>query len=428
MDSGPHSWNNAKNGRFLKDARRPEFALRAIIAVLDSFGIGATPDAARFGDTGANTFGHIAQACVQGRGDNDRRRGPLRVPNLLSLGLGLAAAETDANLPAMQNGSPTGRYGAAREISRGKDTPSGHWEMMGLPVDYDWGYFSQTVPTFPRELTHALIREAELPGILGNCHASGTAIIEQHGEEHIRSGKPICYTSADSVFQIAAHETHFGLERLYDVCKTARRLVDTYNVGRVIARPFVGEQRGAFRRTYNRHDYAMPPHATTLLDIAKDQGRAVIGIGKISDIFAGRGITESIKTKGNNDTFARMIACAENAPDGSITFANFVDFDQSYGHRRDVAGYAGALEDFDAQIPALRAVLKPGDLVVFSADHGCDPTMPGSDHTREYIPVLAFGPGLAPGPLGKRDSFADIGQSIAGHLGLPPLAHGASFL
>ena len=402
--------------------------MRALIGVLDSFGIGAAPDAARFGDAGANTFGHIAQACAAGRGDSTRRTGPLRVPNLLALGLGLAASQTDPRMPVMRNGPATGRYGAASELSKGKDTPSGHWEMMGLPVDYDWGYFPATIPSFPKALTDAFIRESGVPGILGDCHASGTVIIEQHGEEHIRTGKPICYTSADSVFQIAAHETHFGLERLYEVCRIARRLADGYNVGRVIARPFVGEKRGEFQRTYNRHDYAMPPRQDTLLDIAKSHGREVIGIGKISDIFAGRGLTQSIHTEGNADTFARLIDCAASAPDGSITFANFVDFDQSYGHRRDVAGYAGALEDFDARIPALQAALRPGDLVVFSADHGCDPTMPGSDHTREYIPVIAFGPSIAPGPVGKRGSFADIGQSIAAHLGLPKLAHGASFL
>jgi phosphopentomutase len=402
--------------------------LRAIIAVLDSFGIGATPDASRFGDEGANTFGHIARACARGEADNAGRRGPLRLPHLLSLGLGLAARQADPAIPEMPAGPVTGRYGAALERSRGKDTPSGHWEMMGLPVDHDWGYFPDTVPTFPKALTDALVAQAGLPGILGDCHASGTVIIDELGEEHIRTGKPICYTSADSVFQIAAHESHFGLERLYEISQLARRLVNPYNVGRVIARPFVGEKRGAFKRTYNRHDYAMPPQGPTLLDIARDADRQVIGIGKISDIFAGRGLTQSLKTEGNDDTFARMIACAKEAPEGSITFANFVDFDQSYGHRRDVAGYAGALEAFDARIPALRAALRPGDLVVFSADHGCDPTMPGSDHTREYIPVIAFGPGIAPGPVGRRESFADIGQSVAAHLGLPRLAHGTSFL
>lgn len=402
--------------------------MRAIIGVLDSFGIGAAPDAARFGDAGANTFGHIAQACAEGRCDNDKRKGPLNLPNLMALGLGLAAREADPRVPAMAHGAITGRYGAAAELSLGKDTPSGHWEMMGLPVDYNWGYFPETIPTFPEKLIADFIARTGVPGILGNCRASGTTVIDALGEEHVRTGKPIVYTSADSVFQIAAHEAHFGLERLYEISHIARELVDAYNVGRVIARPFVGENRATFKRTYNRHDYAMPPRAATLLDVAKDHGRAVIGIGKISDIFAGSGITQSIKTEGNDDTFDRMLECAGSAPEGSITFANFVDFDQSFGHRRDIPGYAKALEDFDTRIPSLRAALKPGDLVVFSADHGCDPTMPGSDHTREYIPVIAFGPGIAPGPVGKRGSFADIGQSIAGHLGLPKLAHGTSFL
>jgi phosphopentomutase len=402
--------------------------LRAIIAVLDSFGIGSAPDAERFGDAGANTFGHIADACAGGMADGGGRSGPLAIPNLLSLGLGLAANEVDRHVPAMTDGTPAGRYGACAELSRGKDTPSGHWEMMGLPVEHDWGYFPQTVPTFPKPLTDTLIARGRLPGILGDCHASGTEIIERFGMEHIRTGKPICYTSADSVFQIAAHESRFGLSRLYDLCHIARELVDAYDVERVIARPFIGEAPGRFRRTYNRHDYAMPPGKPTLLDIASADGREVTGIGKISDIFAGRGITRSILTAGNGETFDRLIECARTMPDGSITFANFVDFDQSYGHRRDVAGYAAALEAFDTRIPALKAALRPGDLAVLSADHGCDPTWKGTDHTREYVPVLAFGPGIGAGPLGKRGSFADIGQSIAGHLGLGPLAAGVSFL
>lgn len=402
--------------------------MRAIIGVLDSFGLGATPDAELFGDVGANTFGHIAAACARGEGDSADRSGPLQLPNLLALGLGLAAMEADPTVPFMPHAQITALYGCAQEQSRGKDTPSGHWEMMGVPVDYDWGYFPTTVPTFPKDLTDAFVKEASLPGILANCHASGTVVVDHFGEEHIRTGKPICYTSADSVFQIAAHEKHFGLERLYKISEIARRLVDPYNIGRVIARPFVGERVGEFKRTYNRHDYAMPPRSPTLLDIAKAHGRQVIGIGKIYDIFAGCGVTKSIKTEGNADTFARMIECAKTAPDGSITFANFVDFDQSFGHRRDISGYAKALEDFDAQIPFLRESLKEGDLIIFSADHGCDPTMPGSDHTREYVPVIAFGPNIGAGPLGKRDTFADIGQSIAHHLGLPRLNRGVSFL
>jgi len=246
--------------------------------------------------------------------------------------------------------------------------------------------------------------------------------------EHIKTGKPICYTSADSVFQIAAHESHFGLERLYEVCHIARRLVDQYNVGRVIARPFVGERPGEFKRTANRHDYATPPHRPTLLDVAKAAGREVIGIGKIHDIFAGSGITKSVKADGNMKLFDAMLDGAKSAPDGAIVFANFVDFDTNFGHRRNVPGYAGALEDFDARIPELQAILQPGDIAVFSADHGCDPTWEGTDHTREHVPILACGPGIAPRSIGIRKTFADIGQSLAKHLGLAPLPAGTSFL
>lgn len=396
--------------------------MRAIIAVLDSFGIGSTPDSASFGDKGANTFGHIAEICAKSP------RGPMNIPNLLSLGLGRAAHQADGRVPELVNGAATGRYGSARELSKGKDTPSGHWEMMGLPVEADWGYFPKTIPTFPAELTAAVIREGKLPGILGDCHASGTEIIERLGAEHIKTGKPICYTSGDSVYQIAAHETHFGLERLYELCHIVRKLVDPYLIGRVIARPFVGERPGEFKRTGNRHDYATPPYRPTLLDINKARGAEVIGIGKIPDIFAHSGITQEVKADGNANIFDTMIACTKSAPDNAIVFANFVDFDTLFGHRRDVAGYAGALEAFDARIPQLKAILQPDDLVVFSADHGCDPTWEGTDHTREHIPILAFGPKIAPGPIGVRNTFADIGQSIAIHLGLDPLPVGTSFL
>jgi len=346
----------------------------------------------------------------------------------LSLGLGRAAHEADPGFAELTNGPATGLYGAARELSKGKDTPSGHWEMMGLPVEEDWGYFPKTIPTFPAALTEAVIREGKLPGILGDCHASGTEIIEALGEEHIKTGKPICYTSADSVYQIAAHETHFGLERLYDLCHIVRKLVDPYRVGRVIARPFVGEHVGEFKRTFNRHDYATPPYRPTLLDVAKAAGREVIGIGKIPDIFAHSGVTQEVRADGNAAIFDTTIAHAKSAPDGAIVFANFVDFDTLFGHRRDLLGYAGALEAFDARIPELQAVLRPGDLVLFSADHGCDPTWEGSDHTREHIPILAFGPNIGAGSIGIRSTFADIGQSIAKHLGLPAMPVGTSFL
>jgi phosphopentomutase len=275
---------------------------RAVIIVLDSVGIGAAGDAADFGDTGADTFGHIAEACTAGGGDREGlRSGPLYVPNLDRLGFGAAAeASRGADLPDLgHSGPPEAWWGYGVEVSKGKDTPSGHWEIAGVPVPFGWGYFPETIPAFPRELTDALIREAKLPGILGNKHASGTEIIAELGEEHVRTGKPICYTSADSVLQIAAHETAFGLERLYEVCAIARRLVDPLNIGRVIARPFVGKDRNDFKRTANRRDYAVPPPEPTLLDRAAGAGRRVLAIGKIGDIFAHRGITEV--TKAPND-------------------------------------------------------------------------------------------------------------------------------
>jgi phosphopentomutase len=397
---------------------------RGFLLVMDSFGIGAAPDAAAFGDAGADTYGHIVAACAAGKADRaGLRQGPLRTPNLDRLGLA-AAASVARGRDAWQ---PAACYGAAAELSRGKDTPSGHWEMAGVPVLSDWGYFPRTVPSFPKALTDALIREAGLPGVLGDCHASGTEILDRLGAEHLRSGKPIVYTSADSVFQIAAHEESFGLERLYDVCLIARRLVDAWNIGRVIARPFLGAP-GSFKRTGNRRDYATPPPEPTLLDRLKGAGREVVSVGKVSDIFAAQGITRKVKADGNDALMRATLDAAASAPDGALVFTNFVDFDTLYGHRRDVAGYAAALEEFDRQLPALEAALKPGDLAIISADHGCDPTWPGTDHTREFVPVIAFGPASRPAALGRRDSFADIGQTLARHLGLGPLPHGRAFL
>lgn len=404
---------------------------RAFILVMDSFGVGATADAGKFGDAGANTLGHIAEACATGRADvAGGRQGPLQLPNLARLGLGLAAQESCGSAPAgmIQPDRITGAYGHAAERSYGKDTPSGHWEMAGVPVEYDWGFFPKEVPTFPAALTDALIERCGLPGVLGNCHASGTEIIAELGEEHIRSGKPIVYTSADSVFQVAAHETHFGLERLYDFCRIAKEMVDDYNIGRVIARPFVGEDTASFQRTGNRRDLTTPPPSDTLLDRLKAEGAEVIAVGKIADIFAHRGMTQTIKANGNAALFDATLEAAKTAPEGALVFTNFVDFDTLFGHRRDVAGYATALEDFDRRLPEFEALLRPGDLAVITADHGCDPTWEGSDHTREHVPVLAFGPEVTPGSLGRRESFADVGQTLARHLGLAPLAHGRNFL
>ncbi|MBK8455726.1 MAG: phosphopentomutase [Phyllobacteriaceae bacterium] len=400
---------------------------RAFLFVLDSFGIGGAPDAVAYGDAGADTYGHIRQACASGLGDRQGlRAGPLLLPNMERLGLSVAwSLANDHPLPTTP---PTGFHGAATETSHGKDTPSGHWEMAGVPVRFDWGYFPDTKPAFPSELTEALIREAGLPGILANCHASGTAVIEDFGEEHIRSGKPICYTSADSVLQIAAHETHFGLDRLYGVCKVARKLVDPYRIGRVIARPFVGETAETFRRTPNRKDLATPPPEPTLLDRLVENGRRVIAIGKIGDIFAHRGISEVRKGPGNMAMFDAALTGIDDAGDGDFVFANFVDFDSEFGHRRDIPGYAAALEAFDARVPEALARMKAGDMLMFTADHGNDPSWRGTDHTRERVAIFGTGPGLAPANLGVRASFADMGATIAAHLRIDPGRHGSSFL
>lgn len=403
---------------------------RAFIIMLDSFGLGSTDDANKYGDQGADTLRHIAERCAEGKADKAGvRSGPLHIPNLIRLGInGAAKASTGKSIASLDTAAPIeGAYGCAKEISLGKDTQSGHWEMAGVPVLFDWGYFKPDYPSFPQPLLDELIQQAKLPGVLGNKHASGTVIIEELGEEHQKTGKPIVYTSADSVFQIAAHEESFGLERLYEVCEIARKLVDEYNIGRVIARPFVGKP-GSYHRTGNRHDYATPPPSPTLLDRLAKAGGHVIAIGKVADIYANQGVTKTIKADGNEALFQAFIQEARTAPDNSITFVNLVDFDMLYGHRRDVVGYAKALEEFDRSLPVFEKQLKPGDMVVITADHGCDPTWQGSDHTREHVPVIAFGPAIKPGSLGLRDSFADIGQSIAKHLGLAPLEHGKSFV
>lgn len=397
---------------------------RAIIAVLDSFGIGATADAERFGDQGSDTFGHIAAQ----RAASDA--GAMQLPNLAKLGLYHAGRDSTGSFAAgaNENVEIVGAYGFAEELSSGKDTPSGHWEIAGVPVLFDWGYFTASENTFPSELLDQLIERAGLPGVIGNCHASGTTIIAELGEEHVRTGKPIVYTSADSVFQIACHEEAFGLERLYELCDIARELVDEYNIGRVIARPFNGDDAASFVRTGNRRDLTTPPHADTLLDKLVADGGEVISVGKISDIYAHQGITKKIKATGNAALFDATLDALRDAGDRSIVFTNFVDFDMLYGHRRDVPGYAAALEYFDRRLPELLDMMQPDDVLVICADHGCDPTWQGSDHTREHIPVLVYGANVPAGPLGKRESFADIGQSLASFFGLSPMEYGASFL
>lgn len=404
---------------------------RAFVFVLDSVGTGGAADAQDFNDLGANTLGHIAEFCAAGLADRKGlREGPLCLPHMSRLGLveviTLACGQQPAAMPMPDQ--LLGAFGCSDEVSRGKDTPSGHWEIAGVPVTFDWGYFPDDGPAFSDALVAQIIAGSAIDGILGNCHASGTEIIRQLGEEHIRTGYPICYTSSDSVFQIAAHERHFGLERLYALCQTVREILDPMNIGRVIARPFVGESAATFERTGNRRDYAVPPPEPTLLDRATEAGRAVFAVGKISDIFAHRGVTDSRKANGNMALFDATLSAMSDAKEGDLVFTNFIDFDMLYGHRRDVAGYAAALEAFDARLPEIGKIMREGDLAILTADHGCDPTWRGSDHTRERVPILCFGPGIEPRNIGLRNSFADIGETVAAHLGLAPGKYGTSFL
>ncbi|MXU66119.1 phosphopentomutase [Oceanomicrobium pacificus] len=398
---------------------------RAFLCVMDSVGAGGAPDAADFGDEGANTLGHIAAACAAGQAE-EGRSGPLAMPNLTGLGLAQAVKiASGAPMPGDRI-APAGIWGAATEQSPGKDTPTGHWELAGVPVPWDWHYFPQTVPAFPAEVTDALVARGNLPGILGNCHASGMPILRELGEEHIRSGKPICYTSVDSVFQIAAHEDHFGLDRLLDLCRIAADLVHPMMVGRVIARPFLGETPETFKRTANRRDFAIAPPEPTICDRVVAAGGRTRAIGKIGDIFAHKGISELHKGADDMALFDHLVAQVDAAEDGDLVFANFVEFDSLYGHPRDVSGYARALEAFDARVPEVMSRLRPDDLVIFTADHGNDPTWHGSDHTRERVPVVGRAPG-GPRSLGLFN-FTDVGETVAAHLGLAPGPHGRSLL
>ncbi|MBN7124080.1 MAG: phosphopentomutase [Erwinia billingiae] len=405
---------------------------RVFIMVLDSFGIGSSKDAHKFGDEGSDTLGHIAEACFKGEADVGRK-GPLHLPNLTALGLGKAAEESTGKFPLGldKDAEITGAYAYASELSSGKDTPSGHWEIAGVPVLFDWGYFSDKENSFPQELLDLLVEKADLPGYLGNCHSSGTVILDQLGEEHMKTGKPIFYTSADSVFQIACHEETFGLERLYALCEIAREALTEggYNIGRVIARPFVGDKPGNFERTGNRHDLAVEPPAPTILKkLVDEQNGQVISVGKIADIYAHVGITKKVKATGLDALFDATVAEMKIAPDNSIVFTNFVDFDSTWGHRRDIPGYAGGLELFDRRLPELMAQVKEGDILILTADHGCDPSWEGTEHTREHIPVLIYGPGVKPGSLGYRETFADIGQTVANYFGLSDMEYGKSML
>lgn len=395
--------------------------------MLDSFGIGGAPDAALYDDAGSDTFGHIAGSCLANAGDRaGLRSGPLQLPNLDALGLGAAGlAATGRLMPGFSAAPTRGIAGAGIETSKGKDTPSGHWEMAGCPVPFEWGYFPNTQPSFPPELTAAIIRGGKLPGILGDRHAPGVSIIEELGEESIRTGKPILYTSVDSCLQIAAHETHFGLERLYELCKICRVLVDPLRIGRVIARPFLGSSARDFKRTPHRKDFAIPSPRGNILDRCAEAGRAIITIGKIGDIFAHRNTGQEHKGASNDAHVTMAINALETAPDGAFIFVNLVDFDTEYGHRRDVPGYAAALEAFDRRLPEIEASLRRGDMLIITADHGNDPTWRGTDHTRECVPILLTGRGITPKSLGRRNTFSDIGATIAQHLGVEatPFGH-----
>jgi phosphopentomutase len=396
---------------------------RAIILVIDSFGIGYSPDAPSFGDVGANTLANLAIAYKTDTGNT------LTLPNLASLGLfGAAEQASKKDFPYAGGKPKKGAYGYAQEISTGKDTPSGHWEMAGVPVLFDWGYFTNKENAFPVELIEKINQATGFKQILGNCHASGTDILKKLGEEHIKTGIPICYTSADSVFQVAAHEEHFGLDNLYKYCETVRAELEDLNIGRVIARPFLGESANEFARTGNRRDYSVLPPAPTVLDKVSKAGTHVISVGKISDIFAHQGINEKTKATGLNALLDATINHINTAQDNALIFTNLVNFDQDFGHRRDAVGYAKELEAFDARLPELLSAMTENDVLFLTADHGCDPTWPGSDHTREYVPILAYHHHIDAVNLGERKTFADLGQTIAELFEVDKMDYGTSFL
>ncbi|HTL13452.1 MAG TPA: phosphopentomutase [Bdellovibrionota bacterium] len=377
---------------------------RVIWVVLDGVGAGALPDAPQYADQGSDTLGNLSRALPGERGK------PLTLPNLQTMGLGnLTSIE---HVPALAPGQGKGAYGRARERSAGKDTTSGHWEMAGLVVSQAFPVFENG---FPREWVDQWVRDNHLPGVLGNKPASGTVILEELGAEHMATGKPILYTSADSVWQVAAHEGTFGLDRLYEICESARELCDRHQIGRVIARPFIGDpSKGQpFKRTYNRKDYSIEPPQDSYLDHLVKEGVHTLGIGKITNIYADRGIQENIHTEGNTDGIRVLLEQIGSRGPG-LMYCNLIDFDMLWGHRRDVRGFAGGLEDFDAALPALQKKMGPRDLLVLAADHGNDPTFRGSDHTREHIPVIVWSPSFSKGaaPLGDLDTFADVGATV----------------
>ncbi len=393
---------------------------KVVILLMDSFGVGGAKDAKDFDDEGANTFYNIAKN-YEG----------LKVPNLNYLGLTKILEMSSGKSLDFQNNDAKmtccSKFGYMEEKSAGKDTISGHWEMAGLPVLKDFGHFKLDYPSFPKDLIERICKRAGIDGILGNKAHSGTVIIEELGEEHLRTMKPIFYTSADSNMQIAAHEEKFGLDRLYKLCEIAFEEVKPYNIGRVIARPFVGEKKGEFVRTKNRHDYAVSPFGDTILDRAKENKIEVVAIGKIADIYAHKGLTKEVKASGLEELWDVTLREVKNLKGDGIVFTNFVDFDMNWGHRRDVDGYAKGLEYFDARLPEIEKVLEDDDIVFITADHGCDPTYKGTDHTRECVPVIMFGKKVKTQNIGVRKSYADIAETIADIFKLKKLGTGHSF-
>ncbi|WP_201258047.1 phosphopentomutase [Syntrophotalea acetylenivorans] len=380
---------------------------RTVLITLDGVGVGALADAAAYGDAAADTLGHVAEYC-----------GGLDLPNLARLGLGnivpVAGVAPEAH--------PVGAYGRMLEASAGKDSTTGHWEIAGLVQQQPFPAYPQG---FPAEIIEAVSRAIGVE-VIGNVAASGTEIIRELGEEHLRSGRPIVYTSVDSVFQIAAHEEIISIERLYEICRIVRRLLDPYRISRVIARPFVGDAADTFKRTTRRRDFSLPPNGLTLLDKFLEAGLEVYGVGKTSDLFAGRGISSSFKSHSNAEGMEQTLSALSSLKQG-LVFTNLVDFDMLYGHRLDATGFGQALEEFDRWLPRLLEALLPTDLLIMTADHGCDPTIPGTDHSRESVPLLCWHPCLAAGTsLGVRQSFTDVAATIAELYGLT-MEHGQSF-
>ena len=413
---------------------------RAIILVLDSFGVGFANDASSFGDVGANTFINIAKHYV-----NEKNK-VIHLPNLGALGLHelskqascdhiwqeykQALSKSDINFYDFYKKPTKGAFGYMAELSTGKDTPSGHWEMAGVPVLFKWDYFSDKKSSFSAALRSAISKKTGYKGLLGNCHASGTDIINALASEHIKTGLPICYTSADSVFQVAAHEEYFGLDNLYRYCEQVRQLLSDsdLNIARVIARPFIGSDTSNFARTGNRRDYSVLPPSTTVLEKITQTGGQVISVGKIADIFAHQGISNKIKATGIDALIDATIEQIKMAENNSLIFTNLVNFDQDFGHRRDAMGYAQALESFDKRLPEIYEHMANDDILFLTADHGCDPTWPGSEHTREFVPLLAYHHSIQSVDLGARASFADLGQTLAALFNLEAMDYGTSFL